>query len=701
MKKTMKKLVLLAALALLICLPLCALGDSDHVAKIGNTPYTTLGEAITAANSAESGATITLLSDVSISAAYEIKKPVTITGPYTLKRAHTGSMFIVNSGGVLTLDGGMTIDCGSKKTFDRNGFYADMATYTFPEDGLGDEDPHYIIQPDSSEGDIDSKAFLVKIENGGKATVKSCTIRNNYCCRGRYTLFDVPAGAELTLAKGAHITENTTIEADGLIYVHGGTANILDGVLIDYNHFQGGLGGIFKIYGDNSVVNMSGGTICKNTGLSSNSDASGIAFSLQGHDSVGGDSWLKISGGTLCHNAGFGDGGGLGAVIYIHDSCTGGFEMTGGEIVANENYLCTTISGNSGGSGTPAQLNLLGGLISQKASGKGNYSGFTTENMVIGENMKLEGDVFWLYSWNKGQKYNYEIDGTVDSTLSIRNGDVTMKGTGTVNGDVTISSGTKVNLTETTWTGDVTIQGGKLTVGSGATMTGNITLESGSELNINEGANLSGCTITSNGKQNRIPQGCVQLVPVTEIQNYGYGRATIGNETVFVPSSTLLSIDADGHVTPLSGEGVLKDNNGDDLPDIAILSGENSAYAAGGSLPVIVCSGFLDSFNGVSVAPASGSGKALTASDFTAERGSTVLTLSESYLNTLPLGDYTVTLQYLDGQSVSAALTVQAPAPGAGDLPHTGDHSRLALWALMLLATIPFLARRARRARRA
>lgn len=697
MKKTMKKLVLLAALALLICLPLCALGDSDHVAKIGNTPYTTLGEAITAANDAESGATITLLSDIDLTDSYTISKPVTITGGHTIKRAASGAAFTINNGGVLTLDGGLIIDGGSKKTFDRESFYADMAVNKEP----ANKSAHYVTPTENPAGHITASAHLFSVAGGGKMHLKKCTVQNYYTITSvkpeikAYSIFSLAAGAELTLDDGSHITNNLAIESDGIIISNGGTLNIRKDALIENNHFQGGLGGICNV--SNGKINMSGGVIRNNTGLSTESDANGLVFAVKDK------SYLYMSGGTIRDCAGFGNGG-WGSVIYIHDSCKGGFVMTGGKIIENENYICTSIVCVPGTD--EAELKLMGGLISQKPSGNDSYAGISSQSIVIGKDMKIEGDIFaFQVRTNSTEPIVYTVDGTINSDLLIsrrysdRKRPVEIKGSGDINGDVLINNNVSVTTEGTTWTGDVTIQDSKLTIGNGTTMTGNITLESGSELNIREGANLSGCTITSNGKQHRIPQGCVKLVPVENPSAYGYAKINIGNEKVFVPNSALLSIDANGNITPLSGEGVLKDGNGDDKPDIAILSGENSAYAAGGSLPVIVCSGFLDSFESVSVASAASDySKTLTASDFTAERGSTVLTLSESYLNTLPLGDYTVTLQYLDGQSVSAALTVQAPAPGAGDLPHTGDNSRLALWALMLLATIPFLARRARRA---
>ena len=58
--------------------------------------------------------------------------------------------------------------------------------------------------------------------------------------------------------------------------------------------------------------------------------------------------------------------------------------------------------------------------------------------------------------------------------------------------------------------------------------------------------------------------------------------------------------------------------------------------------------------------------------DYTSKKGSTIVTLKNSYLKTLAKGDYVVTLYFQDGNSVSANLYVVASAKPATN-PQTGD----------------------------
>ena len=74
----MKKIltVVFAVALLVLAMSTMAFAD-DNVAKIGETPYATLQEALTAA---DSGATITLLSDINLTEVVEIKKAVKVEG---------------------------------------------------------------------------------------------------------------------------------------------------------------------------------------------------------------------------------------------------------------------------------------------------------------------------------------------------------------------------------------------------------------------------------------------------------------------------------------------------------------------------------------------------------------------------------------------------------------------------------------------
>lgn len=73
-------------------------------------------------------------------------------------------------------------------------------------------------------------------------------------------------------------------------------------------------------------------------------------------------------------------------------------------------------------------------------------------------------------------------------------------------------------------------------------------------------------------------------------------------------------------------------------------------------------------------------GKTLDAAHYTAEAGSTIITLAADYVKTLPVGGHTLTVRYTDGET-SAHFTVTAMPQ---DLPKTGDSSRLMGWVALL-----------------
>ena len=73
-------------------------------------------------------------------------------------------------------------------------------------------------------------------------------------------------------------------------------------------------------------------------------------------------------------------------------------------------------------------------------------------------------------------------------------------------------------------------------------------------------------------------------------------------------------------------------------------------------------------------------GKTLDAAHYTAQSGSTIITLAAHYVKTLPVGGHTLTVRYTDGET-SAHFTATAMPQ---DLPKTGDSSHLMGWVAML-----------------
>ena len=92
-------------------------------------------------------------------------------------------------------------------------------------------------------------------------------------------------------------------------------------------------------------------------------------------------------------------------------------------------------------------------------------------------------------------------------------------------------------------------------------------------------------------------------------------------------------------------------------------------------------SGDFDKFVGVSV-----DGKRISESQYTAKKGSTVITLKSNYLNTLKKGEHTITIHFDDGKAESNFTVLEA----SSDNPNTGDN--IHLWAPLLFVSLTGLA---------
>lgn len=93
-------------------------------------------------------------------------------------------------------------------------------------------------------------------------------------------------------------------------------------------------------------------------------------------------------------------------------------------------------------------------------------------------------------------------------------------------------------------------------------------------------------------------------------------------------------------------------------------------------------SGDFDKFVGVSV-----DGKRISESQYTAKKGSTVITLKSAYLNTLKTGEHTITIHFDDGKA-EASFTVLKASDDTN--PNTGDN--IHLWAALLFVSLTGLA---------
>ena len=113
----------------------------------------------------------------------------------------------------------------------------------------------------------------------------------------------------------------------------------------------------------------------------------------------------------------------------------------------------------------------------------------------------------------------------------------------------------------------------------------------------------------------------------------------------------------------------------------AIIEGANSTWTKGGTSGLVVRSDApFAKFVGVKV-----DGKTVAATNYTAEEGSTIVTLKSVYLETLETGKHSIEIVSADG-SASTNFTVKANSrPADSNDPQTGDNSMIYLWTLILV----------------
>ncbi len=110
-----------------------------------------------------------------------------------------------------------------------------------------------------------------------------------------------------------------------------------------------------------------------------------------------------------------------------------------------------------------------------------------------------------------------------------------------------------------------------------------------------------------------------------------------------------------------------------------IIKGENDKYTQGGSKGLsFTANGAYSKFSGVLV-----DNKVVDPKHYTAESGSTVITLKASYLDTLSAGKHTLTVVYTDGET-SCEFTIAAKSA----TPATGDDSNIMLFGSMFTMSL-------------
>lgn len=135
-------------------------------------------------------------------------------------------------------------------------------------------------------------------------------------------------------------------------------------------------------------------------------------------------------------------------------------------------------------------------------------------------------------------------------------------------------------------------------------------------------------------------------------------------------------------------------------PDVAIEGGTSFIVGRATENAMVTIGHNVPGFGVANLAYVDVDGKKLDEKDYDAKTGSIKLNVHAAYLNTLSVGEHTLTAHLkgdgYDGQKVSAKLTI-SPVPDASGLPKTGDASAPMVWCALGLACLAGLAAMKRR----
>ena len=220
---------------------------------------------------------------------------------------------------------------------------------------------------------------------------------------------------------------------------------------------------------------------------------------------------------------------------------------------------------------------------------------------------------------------------------------------------------------------------------------GDVTVPAGSEVEFANGAKVDV------DNEAVISGGTLKLVP-NEVETNGYGMVVITEGTgtaekstgILVPVNTKnnkcyevsIKLNADGklEVSSEAPEELISDEGADGKKYLTIGPEKKSFYKYGIATLKFEANGFLDCLDKVLV-----DGKEINSDNYTLKRGSTIITLKNSYLKNLSLGNHTLTLEYKDGESISATISVVST-------PITGDSGIAPFACIMALSSIAMLA---------
>lgn len=219
------------------------------------------------------------------------------------------------------------------------------------------------------------------IMNGGTITRKSVGV----------SIAGVNKDDTVFAMNGGSITDNSRYSESGYgggVYISNARMNMTGGTISSnvssYGYFDGYGGGIYAL-GSNTAINISGGSITKNTAKPSSGNSSSSSFAAYGGGIYMGGGILRLSGNvTISENSGIG-GYAYGGGIYIGSSCE--LVMDGGTISANT--LTGSYASGHQGAGIynyRGKLTINGGIIEKNTNayyGGGIYSSTSSGNTSI------------------------------------------------------------------------------------------------------------------------------------------------------------------------------------------------------------------------------------------------------------------------------------------------------------------------------
>ena len=320
----------------------------------------------TALNYDDTNINIELSGNIVLDEKLTINKNVTISGGgITRADSYTGTLFEVQSGATLTLDGGLVIDGGNNWTFNKTQYESDLNNQISVETGFNS----YVT---AEVGAPIATAAMFKVQ--GDVVLNNATIQN-HMGNANQRLFYLNDTSSLALNNGAKITHCATAGKATVAYLDSANSSLTmeAGALITDNY---GSQHAALIRCEKGEFTMNGGEISGNYGAASNGSVlvmrNGSTFTMK-------DGLIKNNSSVI------GTGGGNTPCIMLYNGAK--MYMQGGEISENTGFVTGGILAQNG-----AILIISGGKVVDNAAKNEQYAAY---NDIYGsDTTTINGGVF-------------------------------------------------------------------------------------------------------------------------------------------------------------------------------------------------------------------------------------------------------------------------------------------------------------------